>query len=78
MNRGKYAFAQIFEFVSHNDFLKCVNWYNGDYMTKHFSCWKQFLCMAFDQYATGKVFRTRFSVCMPIRKNCINRISIYS
>ncbi len=49
MNRGKYAFAQIFEFVSHNDFLKCVNRYNGDYKTKHFSCWKQFLCMAFGQ-----------------------------
>jgi len=49
MNKGKYAFAQIFEFVSHNDFLKCVNRYNGDYKTKHFSCWKQFLCMAFGQ-----------------------------
>ena len=49
MNRGKYAFAQIFEFVSHNDFMKCVNRYNGDYKTKHFSCWKQFLCMAFGQ-----------------------------
>jgi Transposase DDE domain/Domain of unknown function (DUF4372) len=49
MNQGKYAFAQIFDFVSHNDFLKCVNKYNGDYKTKHFSCWKQFLCMAFGQ-----------------------------
>jgi len=49
MNYGKYAFAQIFEFVSHNDFLKCVKKYNGDYKTKHFSCWKQFLCMAFGQ-----------------------------
>jgi hypothetical protein len=25
MNYGKYTFAQVFEFVSHNDFLKCVN-----------------------------------------------------
>jgi hypothetical protein len=49
MNRGKYIFAQIFEFVSHNDFLKLVNKYNGDYKVKHFSCWKQFLCMAFGQ-----------------------------
>ena len=49
MNNGKYAFAQVFEFVSHNDFLKCVKRYNGDYKTKHFSCWKQFLCMAFGQ-----------------------------
>jgi hypothetical protein len=49
MNQGKYAFAQVFEFVSHNDFLKCVKRYNGDYKTKHFSCWKQYLCMAFGQ-----------------------------
>ena len=49
MNRGKYVFAQLFEFVSHNDFLKCVNKYDGNYKTKHFSCWKQFLCMAFGQ-----------------------------
>ncbi|MBP7509778.1 MAG: IS4 family transposase [Prolixibacteraceae bacterium] len=49
MNQGKYVFSQLFELVSHNDFLKCVNKYNGDYKTKHFSCWKQFLCMAFGQ-----------------------------
>jgi hypothetical protein len=49
MNYGKYAFAQVFEFVSHNDFEKCVKKYNGDYKIKHFSCWKQFLCMAFGQ-----------------------------
>jgi len=49
MNQGKYVFAQIFEFVSHNDFIKCVERYDGDYKTKHFSCWKQFLCMAFGQ-----------------------------
>lgn len=49
MNQGKYVFSQLFEFISHNDFLKCVNKYNGDYKTKHFSCWKQFLCMAFGQ-----------------------------
>ena len=49
MNQGKYAFAKVFEFVSHNDFFKCVNRYNGDYKTKHFSCWKQYLSMAFGQ-----------------------------
>jgi IS4 transposase len=49
MNRGKYVFAQIFDFVSHNDFLIFVNKYNGDFKVKHFSCWKQFLCMAFGQ-----------------------------
>lgn len=49
MNQGKYVFSQLFEFVSHNEFLKCVKKYDGDYKTKHFSCWKHFLCMAFGQ-----------------------------
>ena len=49
MNNGKYVFSQLFEFVSYNDFLKCVKKYVGDYKTKHFSCWKQFLCMSFGQ-----------------------------
>jgi hypothetical protein len=49
MNHGKFVFAQLFELVSHNDFNKCVRAYKGDYKTKHFSCWRQFLCMAFGQ-----------------------------
>jgi len=49
MNKSQYVFAQVFSFVSHNDFNKCVNNYKGDYKIRHFSCWKQFLCMAFGQ-----------------------------
>lgn len=49
MNQGKYIFSQVMSFIDHNDFLACVNRYNGDYKVKDFSCWKQFLCMAFGQ-----------------------------
>ena len=49
MNQGKYVFAQIMELVSHKVFNACVDRYNGDYKSKQFSCWKQFLCMAFGQ-----------------------------
>jgi len=49
MNQGKYVFAQLMAFVSHNDFNKCVTKYSGDYKIKDFSCWNQFLCMAFGQ-----------------------------
>jgi len=49
MNQGKYIFSQIMELVSHKVFTACVNRYKGDYKSKHFSCWKQFLCMAFGQ-----------------------------
>jgi hypothetical protein len=49
MNQGKYIFSQIMELVSHKVFTACVNRYKGDFKSKHFSCWKQFLCMAFGQ-----------------------------
>jgi hypothetical protein len=49
MNQGKYVFSQLMSFISHNDFIGCVSRYKGDYKSKDFSCWKQFLCMAFGQ-----------------------------
>lgn len=49
MNQGKYVFSQLMSFVSHNDFIACVQRYNGDYKVKDFSCRKQFLYMAFGQ-----------------------------
>ena len=49
MNQGKYIFSQIIELVSHKQFQALVKRYDGDYKVKEFSCWKQFLCMAFGQ-----------------------------
>lgn len=49
MNQGKYVFSQIMELVSHKMFYACVDRYKGDFKSKQFSCWKQFLCMAFGQ-----------------------------
>lgn len=49
MNQGKYVFSQLTDLLSQTSFQSCVNRYNGNYKTKHFSCWKQFLCMVFGQ-----------------------------
>ena len=49
MNSGKYVFSQIMELVSPTSFQTLVNRYSGDYKVRDFSCWKQFLCMAFGQ-----------------------------
>ena len=49
MNSGKYVFAQIIELVSSTSFQTLVNRHSGDYKVKEFTCWKQFLCMAFGQ-----------------------------
>jgi hypothetical protein len=75
MNQGKYVFAQLFEFVSHNDFLKCVNKYDGDYKAKHFSCWKQFLCMAFGQL-THRESLTDTILCLNANKTKLYHLGI--
>jgi len=49
MNEGKYVFSQIMDLVSSTSFQTIVNRHRGDYKVKEFSCWKQFLCMAFGQ-----------------------------
>ena len=43
------AFAQVMEFASQDVFRRCVDRYSGHYRVKTFSCWKQFLCLAFGQ-----------------------------
>jgi hypothetical protein len=37
------------ELISYKKFQTLVNRYSGEYKVKDFSCWKQFLCMAFGQ-----------------------------
>jgi hypothetical protein len=49
MNAGKYVFSQITSFLDPNDFIKCVNKYNGNYKVKHFTCWHQLMCLIFGQ-----------------------------
>lgn len=49
MNSGRTVFSQLMAFLPHKEFQKCVEHYNGDYKTSGFSCFDQFLCMAFAQ-----------------------------
>jgi len=49
MNSGRTIFSQLMDFIPIHDFRHCVKRYNGNYKVKSFSCWDQFLCMAFAQ-----------------------------
>jgi hypothetical protein len=51
MNQGKYVFSQLIDFLSHNDFIRCVNKYEGNYRVRSFTCWHQLLYMMFGQLA---------------------------
>src|SRR3972149_5499294 len=49
MHAGKYLFAQLMDFLPKRDFDRCVLRYKGNYRTRRFSCFDQFLSMAFAQ-----------------------------
>lgn len=49
MHAGRTVFAQLVEHLSHPVFQQCVARYQGDHRVRRFSCWDQFLVMAFAQ-----------------------------
>jgi hypothetical protein len=63
MNSGKTIFAQLMDFLSPYEFRQCVQRYNGNYKIKSFSCWDQFLCMAFAQLTYRESLRD-IQVCL--------------
>jgi hypothetical protein len=46
---GRTVFAQLIDHVPDYEFRKCVGRYRGDYKCRGFSCFDQFLCLAFAQ-----------------------------
>src|SRR5437667_8281558 len=49
MHLGKTVFAQVMDLIPAHEFRRCVERYQGNYKVSTFSCWDQFLCMAFAQ-----------------------------
>ena len=49
MFSDKFSFAQLTDFIHREQFQRGVRRYGGHYKVKTFSCWDQFLCMAFGQ-----------------------------
>jgi hypothetical protein len=46
---GRTVFAQLLQFIPSYQFQVCVDRYRGNRYVKGFSCWDQFLCLAFAQ-----------------------------
>ncbi len=49
MNLGRTVFAQLIAFLPDREFRRCVARYDGDSGLRGFSCWDQYLTMAFAQ-----------------------------
>ena len=49
MYTGRMIFSQLVDFFPKHEFDRCVRRYQGNYRIRRFSCFDQFLCMAFAQ-----------------------------
>ncbi len=49
MYTGQIVFAQLLRLLPHYAFRRIVARYDGDYRIRAFSCWDQFVCLAFGQ-----------------------------
>src|SRR3989338_8111498 len=67
MNQGRTVFSQVIDFLSHNEFRRCVTRYNGDKNLRYFSCWDQFLAMAFAQLTYRESLRD-IEVCLGVQQ----------
>jgi hypothetical protein len=49
VNQGQTVFAQLIALIPHKQFQRCVLRYQGDRRVRRFTCWDQFLSLAFAQ-----------------------------
>ena len=68
MNQGRTVFAQIMELISHNEFNRCLERYNGNQRVRRLTCWDQFLAMAFAQLTYRESLRD-IEVCLGAHHN---------
>jgi len=75
MYAGKLVFAQLTDLIHPQQFRRCVRRYNGDYKVKTFSCWNQFLCMAFGQITFRESLRD-VETCLRSRPDQLYHLGI--
>ena len=61
-------FSQIMDFASQDVFKVCGKRYNGNYKAKEFTCWKQFLCLAFGQL-THRQSMSDMMLCLKLNED---------
>src|SRR4030067_2543878 len=77
MNSGKTVLAQLMKFLPTYEFRQCVRRYQGTYKVQTFSCWDQFLCMAFAQLSYRESLRD-IEVCLRARQEKLYHMGIRS
>jgi hypothetical protein len=77
MHAGKMVFAQVTEWIHPERFRRCVSRYRGNYKLRDFSCWDQFLAMAFAQI-TFRESLADIEVCLRSRRDQLYHLGFRS
>jgi hypothetical protein len=77
MHVGKAVFAQLMEWIHPEQFRRCVTRYHGNYKIRSFSCWDQFLAMAFAQ-VTYRESLEDIEVCLRSRRDQLYHLGFRS
>jgi hypothetical protein len=67
MNTGKYVLTQLLDWIHPQQFHRCVTRYRGNYKVSQFSCWSQFVCLAFAQLTWRESLRD-IEACLNSRR----------
>jgi Domain of unknown function (DUF4372)/Transposase DDE domain len=77
MNLGQTIFSQLMGHLPKHKFDKCVERYKGNYKTRDFSCWNQFLSMSFGQLTYRQSLRD-IETCLRAVQNKLYHMGIKS
>jgi hypothetical protein len=75
MHAGKFVLAQLLERIHPEQFRRCVARYQGDYKVRRFSCWDQFLCLAFAQLTFRESLRD-IEACLGSRQRQLYHLGL--
>src|SRR3954447_15250182 len=75
MNRGKFVLSQLLDSIHRPQFHRCVTRYGGDYKVSQFSCWSQFVCLAFAQLTWREGLRD-IEACLNSRRDQLYHLGL--
>ena len=70
MNKAKYVFAQLVEFLDKDKFRHLVDKYGGNRYVKNFTCWSQLLALMFGQLSNRESLRDLVVALEAHRSKC--------
>ena len=72
MNKDKYVFAQLLEYLDYDKFRHLVDKYDGNRYVKHLTCWNQLLALMFGRLGNRESLRDVIVALEAHRSKCFH------